>query len=846
MNTEKLSAFDRLVLTRYNIYNGLFLNLSYTDEDNVGHLLPLLKRYASDGLAAGANPRDIIDGFFDEQFGTVSEQEKLDFMFKAVQFIERQVVLYDSIEDSAFPSLLGLRDSLSLKDLVQIAKNGGKSQAIIDKLNEFAVRITFTAHPTQFYPRSILEIIADLRTLIPENRINEVDSKLHQLGLTSMLNRDKPTPLDEAKNIIRYMRSVYYDSIAVLYGELKATLGPAFDNPRIVQLGFWPCGDRDGNPFVTHEITRDVADELRMELMKCYYKDVKELARTLTFKSLAGHIDALRSGLYKAMFNRDHLISKEEILASVDAISDELTGKYHSLFIDELEAFRNKVNIFGTHFACMDIRQDHSVHERTVSEILKTNGFIRESLDELDEDQLIKILIEETPSLNTFNSTDKLVEDTLKTIGIMRGIQETNGLAACERYIISNSEDIWSVLFVFALLRWAGKWENEIDVDVIPLFETMEGMRNSEGIMRKLFAIPEYAAHVKRRSSRQTMMLGFSDGTKDGGYLQANWSIFKTKETLSKVCEEQGVSAVFFDGRGGPPARGGGKTHRFYAAQSDRIANNEIQITIQGQTITSTYGTRDQFNYNSRQMIAAGLHNELYGAESQIAESDRNLMEELALLSFEKYDSLKQHERFIPYLEEKSTLKYYAKANIGSRPAKRGGDRKLTLSDLRAISFVGSWSQLKQNVPGYFGIGSALQKLKEEGRLEEVKNLFADVPVFRALILNSMMSLAKTNFNLTRYMSEDPDYGGFWEILFDEYELTRELALEISGQEELMKEEPFSRASVEAREGIVLPLLLVQQYGLMRIQDNDEYKAKYEKLVTRSLYGNINASRNSA
>jgi phosphoenolpyruvate carboxylase len=402
------------------------------------------------------------------------------------------------------------------------------------------------------------------------------------------------------------------------------------------------------------------------------------------------------------------------------------------------------------------------------------------------------------------------------------------------------------VLFVFALLRWAGEWENNVEMDIIPLFETMDGMNNSRSIMESLFSIPAYKDYVQHRTQTQTMMLGFSDGTKDGGYLQANWNIFKTKEALTSVCEAHGIRSVFFDGRGGPPARGGGKTHRFYAAQSDRISNNEIQITIQGQTITSTYGTQEQFNYNCRQMLAAGLSNAIYGKKNQIADSHRILMEELAQSSFEKYTALKNHPKFISYLEEKSTLKYYSKANIGSRPAKRGADKKLTLEDLRAISFVGSWSQLKQNVPGYFGIGTALSKMEASGRLEEFKELFQQVPIFRALILNSMMALAKTNFSLTRYMSNDPEYGAFWNILHEEFELTKRMVLEISGYERLMQEETLSRMSVEARESIVLPLLVIQQYGLIQIQKSDEFKDSYEKLVTRSLYGNINASRNSA
>ena len=341
-------------------------------------------------------------------------------------------------------------------------------------------------------------------------------------------------------------------------------------------------------------------------------------------------------------------------------------------------------------------------------------------------------------------------------------------------------------------------------------------------------------------------MLGFSDGTKDGGYLQANWSIFRTKEKLSAVCERNNIKAIFFDGRGGPPSRGGGKTHRFYAAQSPYIANHEIQLTIQGQTITSKYGTKRHFFHNCEQLLTAGLYNSFRNTENDIAVADREIIEELGRISFEKYSALKHHPKFLPYLENRSTLKYYGEANIGSRPAKRGNKKKLELSDLRAIAYVGSWSQLKQNVPGYFGIGTALKTYVEKGKLEALKKLFHSVSFFKALILNSMMSLSKCYFELTSYLEKDKEYNDFWRILYDEYKLSKEMVLLVSGYDILMQEEPVSRNSIAIREKIVLPLLVIQQYALQKIEQNTAPKNVYEKIVKRSLYGNINASRNSA
>jgi phosphoenolpyruvate carboxylase len=250
--------------------------------------------------------------------------------------------------------------------------------------------------------------------------------------------------------------------------------------------------------------------------------------------------------------------------------------------------------------------------------------------------------------------------------------------------------------------------------------------------------------------------------------------------------------------------------------------------------------------HHCEQLLTAGLSNKFYSEGNHISRESRKIIDELAQLSFEKYTTLKNHEKFIPYLENKSTLKYYGQTNIGSRPAKRGESEKLELKDLRAISFVGSWSQLKQNVPGYFGIGTAVKTLIDNGKLDDLKNLFNEVPFFKALILNSMMSLSKCYFELTAYFTKDKEYKDFWQILFDEYKLSKEMLLLITGYGELMEESPVTRNSIEIRERIVLPLLAIQQYALQKVEQNSEFKNSYEKIVKRSLYGNINASRNSA
>ncbi|BHH81867.1 phosphoenolpyruvate carboxylase [Desulforhopalus sp. 52FAK] len=846
-SSPREKEYKRSVENKFNIYNSLFLSLPFQKITNVGILIPLLKQECRKGLEAGKEPLEILDSFFRLHTSFDSEEEKIDFMFRVIQFVERQVVLFDSAEDAAFAQLLKDGDYMSLPTCIEIAQLKKDTDFLHEKMSDFSVRIVFTAHPTQFYPRSVLDIIEKLRVLVRENKIDEIDLTLQQLGLTSIMNAKKPTPLDEAKNIIYFLRSVYYDAVGDLYARIKENLPTDnFENPDIIQLGFWPGGDRDGNPFVTARTTELVADELRMTLMKCYYHEIKGLEQKLTFKEVEEDIARLKAQLYLTMFDPLKTLSVDDILNQLNRIKELLLHNFNGLYIGELERFIDKVKIFKTHFATIDIRQNHVEHEKTITHILKNENRISNSLKELSKDDLVSILVHERFDLHPDDFTDEMVKDTLLTIQQIKSIQEKNGEAGCNRYIISNSENIFSVLYVFALLRWCGWQDTTIPVDIVPLFESMDGMKHSESIMQELFDIPEYRGHVKSRNDMQNIMLGFSDGTKDGGFLQANWSIFKTKEQLSAVCNRYDIKVIFFDGRGGPPARGGGKTHRFYASQSRRIANHAIQLTIQGQTITSQYGTRAHFIHNCEQLLTAGLSHGLSGEEVDIYKKSRDILERLAEISYEKYVELKEHKQFLPYLEHKSTLKYYGMANIGSRPAKRGTTEKLTLQDLRAISFVGSWSQLRQNVPGYFGIGTALKALVDDVGIDMLQELYREVPFFKALILNSMMSMSKCYFNLTSYIKRDEEYKDFWNILFDEFELSKQMVLLVSKNRFLMEEEPISNRSIEIREDIVLPLLTIQQYAFQKIHEKSEATESYEKIIHRSLYGNINASRNSA
>ena len=844
----KKERFNEKVLSKYNIYNSIFSTLPYENIYNTGYMLPLFSELCKHSYEKNMDPESIVESFFNQYCKEYSEKDKFSLLFKFIQYVERQIVLFDAIEDAAFPEINNLDGIGTLRGIKELVESLDKKNDLKKFLTKAKVRPVLTAHPTQFYPGSVLGIITDLTFSVKKNDIEEIKNLLSQLAMTPFFKNKKPTPYDEAVSLSWYLENVFYHSIAEIYKYINNNIFDGnFKNFDLLSLGFWPGGDRDGNPYVTSKITLDTAKKLRSDIIKNYYKDIRKLRRKLTFKVIEDIIIDIEKKLYDSIFisTQKPKISLEELKNKLSFIRETLIASHNSIYTDEVQQIINKVNIFGYHFASLDIRQDSRIHSN-IFDLVFSGGYLKSSikqrgslLDKVFKNGLI------------LNNQSKILSSTLKSITAMKSIQSHNGEKGCYRYIISNTQSSNNILEVLALLKLSG-WKKP-SVDIVPLFETIPDLKICAQIMEKMYNNSFYMSHLERRNSEQTIMLGFSDGTKDGGYLTANWSILKAKESLTKISRKYGLKLKLFDGRGGPPSRGGGNTHQFYSSLGSFIESDEIQLTIQGQTISSNFGTFESSQYNLEQLLSSGIKNELINDQNSLSKENRNTIEKLSKISYEKYLSFKNHEKFLPYLEKMSTIRYYAKTNIGSRPSKRNtdGSDKFKFEDLRAIPFVGGWSQLKQNVPGFFGLGSAIYIFQQKDDISKVKRLYTEVPFFRALVSNSMMSLTKSFFKLTAYMKDDQEFGDFWKIIFEEYQLTKKMLLKVSGFKTLMENEPANKLSIQTRENIVLPLITIQQYSLQKIQkiissgESKDLKT-YQKIVTRSLFGNINASRNSA
>ena len=720
--SDFLAAFDELVSMKFQLYNGLFLTLPFANLADLGIKLPVFSEMCHTGLSQGYNPKEIVEAFFRELTHADDTPKRISVLFLLLQLIERQIVLFDALEDAAFSETHDLSGPGTIAHFTNLIADSELMPQAIKIMQNYHTRIVLTAHPTQFYTSQVLGIIQDMGKAIQSGNLHNIRDLLLQLGKTPFQNNQKPSPLSEAESIIHHLEEVFYAAVKSIQVNLSSTFpchtlhSSQFSIQ--IEMGFWPGGDRDGNPFVTTPVTLSVASKLKSKILQIYLKELLLLKKRLTFKGITERLHSIEMRLYstwnKSLQKSDavqpenvaaatYYLSAAQLIKDLEGLHAILKNEHQSLFIDQLEAFMVAVRTFGFHFSSLDLRQDSQILTSAVEQILKRLSSTdalpilidEESLwySELETEAKIQILDRllqsPLPPLTDFGRAgdpfplDALAKDTLQSLIAIPHIQSQNGEKGLHRYIISNTHGLHNVLELILLVRWSGWKQREIPLDIVPLFESIQDLEDAHNNMQRLYEHPLYRRHLASRHEQQTVMLGFSDSTKDGGYMMANWMIFKAKQKISAISEKSGIRVVFFDGRGGPPARGGGSTHKFYRAIGGSFAQHEIHLTIQGQTISSQFGTLDSAKYNIEQLFTGGLEHHLFpNAFNRIAEEDEHLFEELAMHSHTAYLELKEDQLFIPYLETFTPLNFYGQLNISSRPTSRRSAGGLNLKDL--------------------------------------------------------------------------------------------------------------------------------------------------------------------
>ncbi len=675
-----------------------------------------------------------------------------------------------------------------------------------------------------------------------------------------------------------YFETTLFELVPRIYAELESALaryypGEAFDVPVFLQYGTWMGGDRDGNPYVTLTVTEDTLREQKGRIVKLYAQAVEGLYEHLSVgKSHVGFsqpfLDSLAADLSAAPQDESEVLERfnlepyrqklilvyrrlmatvqeneqswkdrarsqrayhhvGEFLADLDLISESLRANRGERLADgRLSTLICQARVFGFHLATMDIRQHSGKHRAAMTEVLEryNPGLDYAALPEADK---IALLSAEIASPRPLTARLDFSEATNEILGLFRLIRlahEEIGPEAIQTYIISMTTSVSNMLEVLLFAKDAGLFGQ---IDVVPLFETIEDLEDAPATMTAIFENSVYQAHLAQRANQQQIMIGYSDSNKDGGYLRATWMLYKAQRALAHTCDAHGVRFTLFHGRGGSIGRGGGPANRAILAQPPESIRGRIKLTEQGEVISARYANKEIGHRHLEQLVNAVLLSS--GKRPAIAHEVEwsGVLDEMSRFSEISYRALVTNPAFLQYFHQATPIDPIGQLNIGSRPSKRSASSGI--GDLRAIPWVFSWTQSRVNLPGWYGLGSGIADWMAAGdrdeRLAQLQEMYVRWPFFRTAIDRAQVSMRRADRVIAPLYAElaEPEIRTvIFGLIQDEYDLTEAVILSITGQELLLDNEQWLQRSINLRNPYVDPMNYIQVALLKRIQSEPD------------------------
>lgn len=785
-------------------------------------------------------------------------------------------------------------------DLVSEKENAAE---ILEHLNVVPV---LTAHPTQVQRTTMLDLTNHIHVLLRKYRdvrmglLNE--QKWHNnlrryieiIMRTDMIREKKLKVTNEITNVMEYYNSSFLQAVTNLteeYKRLAKQHGIDLKNSTPITMGMWIGGDRDGNPYVTADTLKKSALTQCEVIMNYYDTKVANLYREFSLST--GIVKVSEAVQEMAYLSEDNSIYREKELYRrafyyiqtklkntktyfIDQIKTEphyhkieefkhdllaikqslLENKGEAMISGEFTELLQAVEVFGFYLASIDMRQDSSVHEVCVAELLASAGIV-EHYSELSEDEKSHVLLNELlydPRILSATHAKKsaLLQKELEIFQTARELKDKLGDAVIKQTIISHATSVSDLLELAVMHKEVGLIDKEFArVQIVPLFETIEDLDNSYDTMKKYLSLPIAQKWIASNNNYQEIMLGYSDSNKDGGYLSSCWTLYKAQQQLTAIGDEFGIKITFFHGRGGTVGRGGGPTYEAITSQPLRSINDRIRLTEQGEVIGNKYGNKDAAYYNLEMLVSATINRMITKKKSDTSTSNRyeHIMDQVVERSYQIYrDLVFGNEHFYDYFFESSPIKAISSFNIGSRPAAR---KTITeIGGLRAIPWVFSWSQSRVMFPGWYGVGSSFKEFIDENPEENLaflRKMYKNWPFFQSLLSNVDMVLSKSNMNIAfeyAQLCEDKEVQEIYYTILDEWQLTKNVILAIEDYDDLLEENPYLRDSLDYRMRY-FNILNYIQLELIKRQRRGELSPDEERLIHVTINGIATGLRNS-
>ena len=807
--------------------------------------------------------------------------EKLNLIIKDLTQEEMEIVANFF---SILPLLINIAEDVDLAYEVNYKNNIGESY--VGKLSESIKNIkdknileninvvpVLTAHPTQVQRKTVLDLTEKLHTLLRKHRdvknglINErkwknaIQKHIEILTQSDIIREKKLKVANEITNVLEYYNLSFIKAIAKLMTEYKLLLEEnniELKNETPITMGMWIGGDRDGNPFVTAE-TLNLSAMKQCELITTYYieklnslyrtfsmsshvtkgsKELEELAnrsrdtseyrekelyrRALSY--IKDKLENTREYLLQDKEAEEKYLTADEFVADLTIIEKSLLeNKGEILVTGEFEELLNVVKIFGFYLASIDMRQDSSVYEASVAELLSSANIEKDysSLSEEEKCELLLKQLKEDPRPLSINDENKQSEELRKELAIFRTarkLKDKLGDNVIKQNIISHTTSVSDLLELAIMLKEVGLVGSDFArLQLVPLFETIEDLENSYEVMDKYLSLDIVKKWVSDNRSYQEIMLGYSDSNKDGGYLSSGWSLYKAQQELSSLGEKHNIKVTFFHGRGGTVGRGGGPSYDAIISQPLGSVQDRIRLTEQGEIIAAKYGNSDAAYYNLEALFSAVIQRmnaDKVNTDIRDIPEIQVIMDEIVEDSYNKYRELVfENPNFYNYFFEATPIKEISSLNIGSRPASR---KKITdIGGLRAIPWVFSWSQSRIMLPGWYGVGTAFSNFinKDKGNIEKLRKMYKGWPFFTSLLSNVDMVMSKSDMDIAKEyanLCKEEETKKVYEEILREWNLTKQVVLEISEHKEFLEDNTYLTRSLENRLQYFNTLNLIQ------------------------------------
>lgn len=762
----------------------------------------------------------------------------------------------------------------------QLHDQGLSASDIQSWLDRLEIQPVFTAHPSEAKRRTTRQLLRGIRQMLPNIELDQRDdieqalvAELTVLWQSDLVRPERPPVMSEVSRGL-YFASTLWSVVPRVYQELRDALNESYPNhqfeiPRFLSFGSWIGGDRDGHPFVTAEITRRTFGRLRRAALEGHLEMCRRLKNQIVMSdqqvesaeilrervtqycqqtpefsealSSVSHLETYRRFLRMIEFRL--LITLESIdhpegltgsYQSVDDFRDDLHQLYfsvtqnrgHRISAQFLQPWVDLAQTFGFHFAALDIRQNSVVHQKCLDEVLSLQT------DETGEESSEK-MINTTPTPIDVEQLSDESREVFETFLLIARVVKSVGREAIGVYIISMTHSAQDVLNVLWLWRSAwrqihGDERQLVGLPIVPLFETITDLQDSAAILDELLSNDQYREYLtKSGQNRQTVMVGYSDSTKDGGYLTACWELYQAQSQLAHSAHQHQIELAIFHGRGGALGRGGGPAARAIRSLPQESVGGRIRVTEQGEVLSERYDDPVIAHRHLEQLLNATL---LVSAEPKQEPDSKwlEIMKQLSAISLRKYRELIEHPDFLEYFDKATPIGEIETLPIGSRPARRGQRR--TLNDLRAIPWTFAWTQSRHLLPAWFGMGTAIRDYVDQNKSswESLRTMYERWPMFRALIDNAELALAKADMQIAQeYASLAATHSGadLWSSVSTEFQLSRGAVLMIKDNSELLDDVKWLQEAVRSRNPYVDPLNLAQIILLNRIrqdQDDDE------------------------